>query len=113
MPEHDANVSFLEHFVIRYYTQQSAWVRGFTFLLFVLLLAYLIYQGVAGEYRASGYVYYDGGGPKTPAKRCEVRVGLDFFGTNSKGQYSIILNALDYAQLLITGKMFLDVLCDD
>jgi hypothetical protein len=102
-------LTFLERFVSKNYAKQPLWVRTFVYLVFAILLAFALYRLVGGYYCIQGQVYEKVGNVTKYAKNYDITVGKRKFGTNSLGQYYVILNPAEYYRLILSGNLPLRV----
>jgi hypothetical protein len=110
------NLKFFEDFIAKYYTKQHPVIRGFVFLLFSLLVFYAGYQMIGGEVLISGRIYHSiqgpvpGGRPLIKgAKQYDIVFGGKAYGPNHRGDYFLILSSVEYAKLLVSGQLDVDL----
>lgn len=97
--------NFLADFIIRFYADQHVIVRSIVFVFFVLLMGFLILRASAGEYAVYGRIMQrTGPRSSTPVEGHEVGVNGRLFGTNSRGEYALVLGSARYAMLKLGQK---------
>jgi hypothetical protein len=77
-------------------------------IAYFVLLAFFIataWRLVAGQYLVRGTIFNG----ERFAQGCEVRVRSDYFSTNSKGMYYLVLSPAQYYRFLVSGELDLPV----
>ena len=106
-PSRDLTYEFID----KYYMKQPKGLRSVTFGVFVFLFAYAFVKLVGGSVVFSGTVFEpNAAGQLQVAKNYDVRAGVDqLVGTNSKGEYHLILGNVQAAALLAEGALNVQV----
>ena len=106
-PSRDLTYEFID----KYYMKQPQGLRSVTFGVFVFLFAYAFVKLVGGSVVFSGTVFEpNAAGQLQVAKNYDVRAGVDqLVGTNSKGEYHLILGNVQAAALLAEGALNVQV----
>jgi hypothetical protein len=94
-------------FIDKYYMKQPKPVRTATFIVFVFLFAYAFVKLIGGEVVFSGTMIEPSGPNQwSLAKNYDISAGVDrLVGTNSKGEYHLIVGNAEAVALLARGTL--------
>lgn len=108
---HEADrFNFLENFIARHYQGQPPSVRVATFIAFVCLFVYGFLRLVGSDAVIGGTAFEpEQHGRRRPARNYDIRVGQKLVGTNSKGEFHVLLSSPEYFKLLVSRQLHLSV----